>query len=77
MPRNDEDWQVKVVQHLIGGGAMGRPQSELIAKAGGNVRDGDVRAFLMTLAAERKVQKYILPGQKTYWRATSEIEKLS
>jgi hypothetical protein len=71
------DWQVKVTRHLIEGGVMGRPQSELIAKAGGNAHDGEVRAFLMTLAADRKVQKFILPGQKVFWRATSEIERLS
>jgi hypothetical protein len=73
----DDDWQVKITKHLIEGGVMGRPQSELIRKAGGNIRDGEVIAFLRLLAADKKAQKFILPGQKAYWRATTEIEKLS
>lgn len=69
-------WQVKVCQLLIDGGTQGCRQSELIKKAGGSIRDGEVIAFLRMLAAEKKAQKFILPGQVAFWRATSEIEKL-
>jgi hypothetical protein len=71
------DWQVNVTKHLIDGGTQGRRQSELISKAGGNIRDGEVIAFLRTLAADKKANKYVLPGQIAYWRATSNIERLS
>ena len=71
------DWQVKVTRHLIDGGVMGRKQSELISKAGGHIRDGDVIAFLHVLADEKKAQKFVLPGHIPWWRATSNIEKLS
>jgi hypothetical protein len=73
----DDDWQVKITKFLIDGGTQGRRQSELIAKAGGNIRDGEVIAFLKILAADKKVNKYILPGQIAQWRATTNIEKLS
>jgi len=72
----DEDWQVKITRFMIEGGTQGRRQSDIIKKAGGNIRDGDVIAFLRTLAADKKAQKFILPGQIAQWRATREIEKL-
>jgi hypothetical protein len=71
------DWQVKLVRYLIEGGTRGRRQQELIALAGGNVRDGEVIAYLRLLAAGKKAQKFVLPGQVAVWRATKEIEKLS
>ena len=71
------DWQPAVVKYLISGGVMGRSQASLIAKAGGHIRDGEVIGFLRILAEDKKAQKYILPGQVPWWRATTNILKLS
>ncbi len=70
------DWQVKVTQMLIEAGTQGCRQQDLIAKAKNKAGDGDVIAFLRMLAADKKVDKYILPGEVTQWRATTNITKL-
>jgi len=70
------DWQVKLVRFLIEGGTQGRRQQDLIQQAGGTIRDMEVIAFLRLLAAGKKAQKYVLPGQIAVWRATKLIEKL-
>jgi hypothetical protein len=69
------DWQVSITKYLIEGGTQGRRQSAIIVRANGKVDESDVIAFLMSLAAERKVQKFILPNGVIQWRATSNIEK--
>lgn len=71
------DWQVKITKLLIESGVTGCRQSDLIKRAGGNIRDGEVIAFLKLLASEKKAQKYILPGQIPFWRATTNIERLN
>jgi hypothetical protein len=70
------DWQVRITQLLIAGGTTGVRQGELISKVKKDAGDGEVLAFLRVLAAEKKVQKFILPGQIAVWRATSNIERL-
>ena len=71
------DWQVSITRYLIEGGLQGRKQSDLIKKAGGNIRDGEVVAFLKLLASEKKADLYVLPGQIKWWRATSGIQRLT
>ncbi len=70
------DWQVTVVKMLIENGTQGCRQSTLISKTSKYAGDGEVIAYLKMLAAEKKVQKFILPGQVVQWRATTNIEKL-
>ena len=69
------DWQFSTVKFLIEGGTQGRRQSAIMARVSQKVDEGEVIAFLMSLAAERKVQKFIIPPGVITWRATTNIER--
>lgn len=76
MPGERVDWQVLLVNYLIGGGTVGRSQTEVTFKLKNHVKVPEFMNYLEVLVAQEKVQKFRLPsrGNKvTYWRATTKI----
>jgi len=73
------DWQEKIVQILIDAGTDGVNQSKITYYFNPNHSADEVLNELEILAAQHKVQKFVVRGQrgapKTVWRATTEILK--
>jgi hypothetical protein len=74
------DWQDQLIEYMIDGGLIGRKQSDILAKFDTVANAERINAELTFLAAEDKVQKYVVPpisrrGGRSYivWRATTKI----
>lgn len=73
-----KDWQEELARMLIDGGTDGVKQSVLTKRFDHWIEADDVVAELVALAAQNRVQKFIIGGRgrpKTIWRATTLILK--
>jgi hypothetical protein len=79
MPREASDWRTDVETDLINASTTGIMWKELYSKYGDRVKAQTLRAHLLALRAENKVQEFKIPlvqgsgSPATVWRATTLI----